>query len=263
MVSISSGMARLQGLGRLALDALLPPRCVACGEVALTHGTACGSCFASLTPLVEPLCRRCGAPFLHDGQAAALDEQGGSWCLRCTEAPPIYERARALYLYDEGSKRLLLPFKHGDRTELAAPLARQMAHAGRDLLARAECLVPVPLHRSRLLHRRYNQAALLAGQLSRVSGIPWAANLLRRTRRTPSLGPLGAAGRAEALRGAFAVMPGAHHRLRQRRILLVDDVLTSGATVSACTAVLLEAGARSVDVLAVARVADPRQAADA
>ncbi|KAA2211517.1 ComF family protein [Teichococcus oryzae] len=258
MVNALGGLRKLHGFGRVALDALLLPRCVACGEVSLSHGAACPDCFAALTPLSEPQCRCCGTPFLHEGQAAGMDDAGKAWCGRCAEEPPIYGQARAAYLYDDGSKRLLLPFKHGDRTELALPLARQMARAGRELLDHADLLLPVPLHRRRLMHRRYNQAALLARQLSRLSGIPWAPNLLLRPRRTPPLGPLGALARAEVLRGAFALAARDRPRIDGRRILLVDDVLTSGATVSACTAVLLEAGARSVDVLAVARVADPR-----
>ena len=156
------------------------------------------------------------------------------------------------------ARRLILPFKHGDRTDLARPLARFMARAGAALLEEADLLVPVPLHRTRLLARRYNQAALLAGALARLSGRKMLPDALRRVRATPMLGDLSARARAETMAGAIAVRPGRAAAIAGRRILLIDDVLTTGATSNACARALLAAGARAVDVLALARVADPR-----
>ncbi|MDJ0390991.1 ComF family protein [Roseomonas sp. E05] len=252
----------LRRLGGAALDALLPPRCPACAALVLTEGTLCLDCFRTVTPIGAPLCHRCGLPFLHTGQGAPLpgDPSGHLHCARCVEGPPLYGRARAAWLYDDGSKRLVLPFKYGDRTELAGLLARHMAQAGRELLAEADLLLPVPLHRGRLLARRYNQAALLAARLARLSGKPWAPHLLRRARHTPKLAKLGAAERLVVLEGAFTLAPGGAARVAGRRVLLVDDVLTSGATVSACAAVLLAAGAAQVEVLAAARTPGPGMA---
>lgn len=226
----------------------------------LSHNTLCTPCFRGLSLLGPPHCDHCGVPFLHAGQGEALPGSPRECllCPRCLEQPPAYGRARAAFLYDASAKRLLMPFKYGDRTELAGPLARHMAWAGRELLAEAGLLVPVPLHRRRLLTRRYNQAALLAARLSRISGMPWAPDLLRRPHRTPPLSELGALERAVVLERAFALAPGGARQVAGRRVLLVDDVLTSGATAAACARVLLAAGAKAVDVLAVARVPDPR-----
>jgi ComF family protein len=246
-------MRRLGGrLGGAVLDALLPPGCLTCDAPVAAQGTLCAGCWGGLHLLTPPFCRRCGVPFLHAGQAVA------GLCPGCAEAPPAFAAARAALRYDEGAKRLLLPFKHADRTELAGPLAQRMARAGAELLERAELIAPVPLHWRRLLARRYNQAALLAAKLARGAGLPCVPDLLRRTRPTPPLGERRAADRAALLEGAFALSPRAARRIEGRRVLLVDDVMTSGATAAACAAVLLAGGARAVDVLAAARVPDPR-----
>jgi ComF family protein len=170
----------------------------------------------------------------------------------------VFGRARAALRYDARGRRLILPFKHADRTELAAVLAPHMARAGAALLAAADLLVPVPLHRARLFQRRYNQAALLGKAVGRIVAVPCLPDALVRKRATATLGDMSATERATEVAGAFGVRRSRAERLRGARVVLVDDVMTSGATANACAAMLLAAGARSVDVLAAARVPDPR-----
>ncbi|MGE0418272.1 MAG: ComF family protein [Acetobacteraceae bacterium] len=233
---------------------LLPPQCVACDAPVQAQGQLCPACFRAMTFLTDPVCRRCGVPFDSEGQAG-FDHL----CAACLESPPQFGEARAALSYDDGARRLILPFKHGDRLELASVLATHMARAGAAILARAEVLVPVPLHRLRLFKRRYNQAALLARAIGSASGVAVAPDALRRIRATPSLDHRGAAERAAAVAGAFVVRPSRVAAIRGRAVVLIDDVVTSGATANAATLALLAAGARSVDVLAAARVPDPRR----
>nr|WP_211871733.1 double zinc ribbon domain-containing protein [Neoroseomonas terrae] len=254
MQRLASGARRAS---EVLLDALLPPRCLACDADVTGQGTLCATCFATLLPVTLPFCERCGVPFAHTGQAQA----GTLLCTTCESGTRVFRTARAAFRYDEGAKRLILPFKHGDRTDLARPLARQMARAGVALLDRAEIIVPVPAHWRRLIGRRYDQAALLARALGAITGRRVVLDLLCRRRATPPLGDRRAMERALTVAEAFALSRRGALALPGRQILLVDDVMTSGATVNACAAALLAGGAAAVDVLAVARVPDPRQGA--
>jgi ComF family protein len=250
---LASTFAPMLHAGRATLDLLLPPQCLCCDAPVETHGQLCAACFGQVGFISEPQCSRCGVPFAATGQAGA-----DGTCLVCAEAPPIFARARAPLRYDAYGRRLILPLKHADRPELAAVLAPHMARAGAALLRRADLLVPVPLHRRRLFTRRYNQAALLAFALSRITSVPALADVLVRRHATAPLGEKSAVERADAVRDAFTVRPGRAGRMTGRRVLLIDDVMTSGATANACAACLLAAGAAAVDVLLVARVPDPR-----
>lgn len=239
---------------RAGLDLLLPPVCLTCDQPVDKPGRFCAACFSATSFITEPCCQSCGLPFESAGQGGP-----GGVCATCRADRPPWERARAALRYDEQARRLILPFKHADRVELAASLAPMMARAGAALLAEADCLVPVPLHRRRLSARRYNQAALLAWHLARGAARPLLTDALRRLRPTAPLAKLSAEHRRATLDGVFQVRP---HRVRGiagRRVLLIDDVLTSGATCAGCAEALLEAGAIAVDVLVAARVPDPRR----
>jgi ComF family protein len=236
-----------------ALDLLLPPECLACDAPVDAPGLFCAACFRATTLIADPACARCGLPF------ASVEQAGRAGiCASCEAAPPRFAAARAALLYDAGARRLILPFKHADRPEVAATLAPLLARAGAALLEAADVLVPVPLHRHRLFARRYNQAAVLALALGKRAHRPVLVDALRRLRPTPPLRGKTATERAAALAGAFAVRPARAAALAGRPVLLIDDVLTSGATANACAEALLAAGARRVDVLAAARVPDPR-----
>ncbi len=240
--------------GRLAvsaLDLLLPPRCLACGGLVGEAHSLCTDCWRSVAFITPPLCACCGYPFEFDAGSGAL-------CGACTHDPPPWARARAAFRYDDASRALILAFKYRDRTDAAKAYARWLVRAGNELLTQADVLVPVPLHWSRLFSRRYNQAALLAAGVSKLSGVPHLATALRRRRWTRSQTGLDAEGRRRNVRAAFAVPARQVRRLEGRRIVLVDDVLTTGATVGGCIAALKKAGAASVDVLTLARVVAPR-----
>ncbi len=251
---LSSRVLRaLSRLGLAALDVLLPPCCLTCDAPVAAQGQFCADCFARVSFVSDPCCARCGVPF-----ASVAEADPGLTCAVCAAAPPAYRRARSALRYDAQSKALILAFKHGDRPELARALAPHMQRAGAALLREADTLVPVPLHRARLYQRRYNQAGMLALAVGKLAARPVAIDALVRLRRTAPLGVTSAIGRAAELAGAFAVRPSRAAAVAGRRVLLIDDVMTSGATAEACARVLRAAGAACVDVLAAARVPDPR-----
>lgn len=232
---------------QVLLDVLLPPRCLGCGEGVAAAGSLCSDCWSKAAFIAPPVCACCGFPFGYEMGADAL-------CANCAGESPAYDRARAVLRYDEGSKGLVLGFKHGDRTEGAKAYAEWLERAGAELLAQADLLVPVPLHWRRLLKRRYNQAALLCHALGERCGVPVCPDLLVRRRNTPSQGRLSAAARQRNVQGAFALNPRCADRVIDRHVVLIDDVMTSGATVSACARVLKRAKAAEVSVLVVTRV---------
>ena len=248
MVRPATWRAVLGNWARLGLDLVLPPRCLTCDAAVAASGQMCAACFNATAFVTEPCCLRCGIPFRHAGQGGRA-----MTCDPCTTDPPPWRQARAALRYDDQARRIILPLKHGDRVDLAASLAVHMARAGATLLREADLLVPVPLHRRRLFARRYNQSALLARALGRAAGRPVAVDALLRTRPTASLAGKTRRERAIIVAGAFAVRPAWAARLAGRRLVLVDDVLTTGATARACTAALQAAGAAQVDLLVAAR----------
>lgn len=234
-------------LGRAAIGLVYPPTCVACGAATGDPHTLCGRCWAGLRFIERPFCERLGTPFAVDlgvtlvSPAAMAD-------------PPVFARARSVARYDETARLLVHRLKYGDRLDLVRALGRMMARAGEELAASCDVVVPVPLHRGRLWSRRFNQAMELGRIVARHHGRPVEPGLLARVKRTrPQVG-LSRNQRGENLQGAFRVPDGAKPRLKGRRVLLVDDVMTTGSTANAASRALLRGGASAVDLLTFACV---------
>jgi ComF family protein len=241
-------LAALCRLGAEAVDLLLPPRCIGCGEIGPRQGELCAACWSSLRFIQPPLCRSCGLPLPHAVVGEPL-------CGGCAMAPPPYDRARAALAYDDASRDLILAFKHRERLAGVGAFTSWLHAAGVELLATADIVAPVPLHRWRLLWRGYNQAAVLALKLALRCGRPCVPDLLVRRRATASQQGLGADARQRNVTAAAFEIARRHRaRVEGARIVLVDDVLTTGATVGACATTLRRAGATQLDVLCLARV---------
>lgn len=236
-------MHALAPLARLA-DLALPPRCPGCGEIVAADHRFCAACWGRLRFLGPPWCAACHAPFEYERGEGAV-------CAACMDAPPAHDGVRAAVAYGEIARGVALKLKYSGRMACAETMARAM---GRLMPAEAELLVPVPLHRWRIWSRGFNQSALIARSLSRASGVPADAELLRRVKATPVLRGLGPRGRARAVAGAFALAPDAQGKLKGRTVVLVDDVYTSGATGDACARMLKRGGAERVILLCWARV---------
>jgi ComF family protein len=242
-----SAMALADSLAPI-VDLVFPPRCPLCGEGLLAQTGLCAGCWDGLVIPGEPACALCQRPF---GEGVAQ----GSICAPCLASPPRHDGIAAGTLYNEHSRRLVLAFKHGNRIALAPLLARLMA-AKLPFVDQSWTIVPVPLHRWRLWRRGFNQAALLAREIARLRGGRVIVDALERRKRTPALGGLGRKARARALAGAIAVNARRRERLNGAKVVLVDDVLTSGATSDACVAALKRVGAERVIVTCFARVPD-------
>jgi ComF family protein len=249
-------LARVVQFGRaaltVALDTALPPLCASCRTPLANPGGLCPACWSRVSFIVPPYCERLGIPFTYDPGPGILS-------MEAIADPPAYGRARAAVRYEDVARDLVHRLKYGDRLDLATSMGQWMARAGRPLLDDADALVPVPLHWRRLWGRRFNQAAALARVVASDSAVPLLTAALRRVRATPQQVGLSRSARAVNVEGAFAVTQAGKVAIYGKRLILIDDVLTSGATVDACARVLLRAGARNVDVLVFARVVAPAQ----
>jgi len=248
--ALASPRARIrelfESLGRAALDALYPPICLACRAATGAHGGLCPACWRAMRFIERPFCDRLGTPFEQDLGEGLLSPQA-------IADPPAFRRARAVARFEDGpARRLVHRLKYSDRGDLAKPLGAWMARAGTDVLADADAIVPVPLHPLRLWRRRFNQAAALAQAVAAASGRRFEPQWLVRVKSTRSQVGLSREQRAANMQGAFRAAPGAP--LAGMRIVLVDDVVTSGATANAAARALLRAGAVDVDLLVFARV---------
>jgi ComF family protein len=243
---LTIGLGYLAGMARAATDMLFPPACPGCGRMLARHGAVCPQCWQKIAFIERPYCEVLGIPFSHDLGPGTLSAEA-------IANPPDFDRLRSVCAFDGTARNLVHALKYRDRTELAPMLAIWMARAGAEMLAECDVLVPVPLHRMRRLSRKFNQAAELAGALTRLTGRPMLADAMRRNRNTAHQVGLSRTGRAENVRGAFRVTPRGKIELFGKRIVLIDDVYTTGATVSALARAARRAGATDIGVLTFAR----------
>jgi len=249
------------------IDLVFPPRCPLCGEALARHGGLCVSCWGGLSIPGDPCCSRCQRPLpdriVEQGVDAALamdDASRGAWvCAPCMADPPRHEGIAAATLYNDTSRQLVMGFKHGRRLGFAPLMVRLMAPR-LPVLDGEWLVVPVPLNRWRLWRRGFNQSALLARGIARAIGQPLLIDGLQRPRATPPLGHLGKRQRAALLQGSIRANPARGGRLKGANVLLVDDVLTSGATTDACLIALRRAGVRRAHIACFARVIDDTHA---
>ncbi len=249
--ALSTGWAQV-------LNVILPARCPLSGESVTIPGTLSPTAWARLTFIAAPYCTCCGVPFeisVDENAVLSTVESPALLCGDCIATPKPYTRARSALVYNDASRALILAFKHGDKMHLHITLGPLMAHAGMiDVLNGADALIPVPLHWLRLIKRRYNQAAVLAHRIGLEAELPVLVDTLIRTRHTPPQGHKGNRDRHANVGGAFDVSPTAAEKIKDKILVLVDDVFTTGATIEECAKTLLAAGAREVRVLTLARV---------
>lgn len=240
---------RVKGKFQTALHLLFPPRCVACGVWVESDFGLCAECWAQTSFLGGVVCDVCGRPVHGERQEAGLK------CDECLLRPRPWQQGRAALSYSGAGRSLILALKHGDRTDVVWPAAKWMALSAKPLVSEHTLVVPVPLHRLRFLKRRYNQAALLAGRLAKLLNCSFCPDGLVRTQGLGSLEGLGPEDRMEKLKNAIHPNPRRTHLLASAPILLVDDVLTTGATLSAATNACFAANAKDVRIVTLARVA--------
>lgn len=227
------------------LNFIFPPHCPICKTRIQNANSLCANCFKNIRFISKPYCEKCGRPF-------EFQIPGELLCGTCLTKKQVFSKARAAFKYDDFSKHLILPFKHGDHIELTSLLTNMLAQAGNDLFPEIDILIPVPLHRFRLMKRKYNQAALLAKSLSAYIHKPFVTGVLRRVKSTQSQGHMKKAERKKNVSQAFSVKN--NQKLIGKHVLLIDDVMTSGATLNECAKVLKKAGAKEVSYLTLARV---------
>ena len=233
------------------LNLILPPRCKKCGKIVSDDNSLCEECFNSINFISAPYCSKCGRPFEQTGFAENKHKMICAVCAR--EKHPWFRLCRSAVKYDDNSKPLIIAFKFHDCTDDAALMAKWMKNAGRDIWAAgAEVIVPVPLHYTRLIKRRYNQSSLIAKELSKLTGLPVDYSSLIRHRKTRPQVEFSGKVRIRNVKDAFSVRK--PERIKGRRVVLIDDVMTTGSTLKECAKALRRARALSVDALTVARV---------
>jgi ComF family protein len=247
LASLAAAVVRFS---RAFSDLMMPPACAACHQPLGVHHSLCPSCWRDVAFIRAPLCDVTGIPL-------PFDTGGRTVSARAIARPPAYDRARAVARHEASMRMLVHQFKYADRHEARPLFGRWLSEAGRELLEDANVIVPVPMGRMRLVLRRYNQAAILANEVSRLTGVPVSPLALRRAKRIPRQVGLTRAQRLDNVSGAFAVARSRRTEIAGKHVVLIDDVVTTGATAEACARVLKRAGAIRVDVLALALACEP------
>ena len=232
---------------RFVFNVFLPPRCLICDAVVCDKNGLCEKCFAKMIFLSENCCPVCGKPYTFP-----IENSESLVCGKCLTKLPKFNHTSCVFAYDSFSRNLILPLKHTDKTEAVPYLANLLYLRGQKLLAKSDVIVAVPLHWRRLMKRKYNQSGLLAHRLSKLSGVPLVSDTLVRTRNTQSQGHKTQKERMENIKGAFAIRD--QEKIKGKRVVLIDDVYTTGTTLNECAKVLKASGASEVCALTVARV---------
>jgi ComF family protein len=228
------------------LDIIYPPQCLSCRVLVGAKGNLCPTCWENIQFIADPQCDSCGVPF-------ELDSGRNILCGQCIAKPPSYAKARAVFRYDDASRDLITGFKYSDKIYSSDDFARWMIRVGKEIIESSDLIIPVPLHRIRLFTRRYNQAALLAYSIAKHCGLPVYTNMLLRKKHTAPQASLTFKQRLINVRGAFVVNQKYIDTIADKNIILIDDVMTTGATIETCAKVLVKAGAASVNILTMAR----------
>lgn len=254
-------MGQTNKLKEWVIDPLLPPRCPVSGDIVDHDAVLSPGSWAGLSFLSKPVCKSCGTPFAFENKSAGFSKDNEMLCLGCLRKSPYFDSARAALAYNETSRRLLLSFKYGDQHQSARLLA---GFAGR-MIKKPDsyhAIIPVPLHKHRLIQRRFNQSALLAQWLARLKNIPYSPFLLQRSRATPPQKDKNRKQRQKNVKNAFMVPDKIKDQIPGSHLIIIDDVFTTGATVNECARVLKIAGAEKVDVVTIARVVNANHAGD-
>jgi len=252
-------MSLARAFSRKIIDFVLPPRCAVTGEIVDIPGTLSASSWSKIRFIDRPFCSCCGLPFDFTTEDMPGNENG-TLCGGCLDAPPEFDRARSVFVYEGAGREMVLAFKHGDRLDLTPNFTGWLMRTGGALIGESDIVLPVPLHRQRLFQRRYNQSAVLARALAlenkKAGGRKMVFDpfILQRIRKTPPQKGLNKTERQKNMQSAFAVSPEKAAIIKNKNLLLIDDVYTSGATLNACTKALKKSGAGSVFVLTLARV---------
>ncbi len=242
--------SRLTALAQQAIDLILPPRCPMTGALVDAQGLIAPGFWSQLRFIEAPFCHRCGMPF----DFAPESSNVVFLCGACLDYPSVFDKARSATVYDDVSRRMVLKFKYGDELHLRKTFALWLKKAGTELLTETDVIAPVPLHRFKLWMRRFNQAAILASSLGEEAGLPCIPDLLQRTRATKPHKGMTVPERKNNVRGAFDINPSHAARIKDKNVLIIDDVHTTGSTLNECARTLLDAGAAKVFALSLARV---------